>query len=241
MLAGQSNMSGLGRDPLSTAIADGLSEVWNYTNAGKWEIAREPLDDARGQVDAVSADPFAGIGPGTSFAVHMRRLRPGMKVGLIPCAKGGSAIAEWAPRLDRATLFGSCVARAREAGASGRIAGILWYQGEADATAAELAKGWDRAFGTVAAAFRKELGDVPIVYVQIGNLSEARRAAFPYWDEVKAVQARVALPKSAMIKADAHELSADGIHLTTKGSASIGAEMARAMDALLPREPEKPE
>ncbi len=44
ILAGQSNMSGRGGIPNEIAEVIG---VWNYSHAGRWSLAREPLDDPR--------------------------------------------------------------------------------------------------------------------------------------------------------------------------------------------------
>ena len=93
ILAGQSNMSGRGKLPVPKEF-DGVKEIWNYANSGRWEEAREPLDDPTGQVDRVSIDEVPGIGPGLAFAVRMRHLS-GKSIGLIQCAKGASSMEMW--------------------------------------------------------------------------------------------------------------------------------------------------
>lgn len=145
----------------------------------------------------------------------------------------------WRQSKGRDTLFGSCLARANEVRRNGRIAGILWYQGESDASSELAARGWDKGFADFAAAFRKALDipDLPIVYAQLGNISKERFSTpkFAYWLLVKEVQAKVIGPNLAMISADKFELSGDGIHLTTRGYLRLGREFANIMKQQITR------
>lgn len=233
ILAGQSNMSGRGKTPVPAEIEAAAKGVLNYTNAGHWEPAREPLDDATGQVDTVSADASASVGPGLAFAARMLSLLPGQRIGLMQCAKGASPMAMWIPGGGRDTLYGSCIARAREAQGKGHIAGILWYQGESDAASEEAARSWGGNFTKLVAAFRHDLADptLPVVYAQIGNVSQQRLAKldFAQWALVKEAQAAVSIPRAVMIAADKYEISDDGIHLTTSSYMKIGEEFAETM------------
>ena len=235
ILAGQSNMSGRGKLPVPKEF-DGVKEIWNYANSGRWEEAREPLDDPTGQVDRVSIDEVPGIGPGLAFAVRMRHLS-GKSIGLIQCAKGASSMEMWRTGGGRETLYGSCISRAKEASRHGRIAGILWYQGESDAFSEKAAQDWNTNFVKLAEKFRQDLAapKVPIVFAQLGQLSKERRAlaSFAYWDAVKKAQANVSIPNSAMIPAEKFELSSDGIHLSTKGFLMIGRKFADVMHSLM--------
>lgn len=129
VLAGQSNMSG--RGALSTPLRG--DHVYVFGNDYRWKEAREPIDSAEGQVDDVSADPNAGLGPGLAFALRLAELQPGRRIGLIPCAKGATTLFEWERRLGEDTLYGSCLKRIRAASVMGQLAGILFFQGEWDA------------------------------------------------------------------------------------------------------------
>ena len=93
LLMGQSNMSGRGLlEELPTQRRTIDPAITVYGNDGAWRIASEPLDSATNQIDAVSADAAAGVGPGLSFAKALRQRRPDRRIGLIPCAKGGTSI-----------------------------------------------------------------------------------------------------------------------------------------------------
>lgn len=238
VLAGQSNMSGRGKAPLPSEFRQ-IEGVWNFNNAWKWERATEPLDSAAGQLDLVSADQSAGVGPGLVFAARMRELRTGSAIGLVQCAKGASSMLDWLQSGSRETLYGSCIARVKEASKRGRVVGMLLYQGESDAASVTEARNWDRHFSKLVFQFRSDLNmpRLPVVFAQIGGLSAERRASpqFAYWDTVKESQSRVKLSHASMIQADKHNLSSDGIHLSTNGYVSIGREFAEAMDSLLSR------
>ncbi|WP_225421482.1 sialate O-acetylesterase [Sphingomonas parva] len=234
LLAGQSNMSGRG------ALAD-LTEAERtpdpgirlYGNDGKARVALDPLDSAEGQIDAVSADPQAAVGPGLGFAREIARhsRRP---IVLVPCAKGGSSIARWQPGGGRDTLYGSCLARAREAG--GRVHGILWYQGESDAATLAAANAWPEAFAALIARFRDDLGDarLPVVFVQLADppARPDRALRYPGWRQVQAGQGGVRMKCTAMVAAAGLPRLEDELHLTTAGQRTLGPRLAAAMRRL---------
>ncbi|MFZ5811845.1 MAG: sialate O-acetylesterase [Thermodesulfobacteriota bacterium] len=228
LLMGQSNMSGRGRlgDVSPTAAPEG---VWMYANSGQWKPAAEPVDDAAGQVDEVSLDANAGYGPSLAFGMTLRELT-GRPVGLVPCAKGASGIDAWLPSTSRGTLYGSCLARAREAGRHGVVRGVLWLQGENDAMRQGLAEAWPGRFETIVAALRTDLGDaaLPVVFAQLG--ADPDDARFRFWEAVKKSQAAVAIAGTDMITTE--DLPHDGVHFTAQGYALLGARLARAAAAL---------
>jgi hypothetical protein len=237
LLAGQSNMSGRG------ALADlgGPERIPDpairlYGNDGRYRPALDPLDDAAGQVDAVSTDLQAEVGPGLFFARALRRERR-RPILLIPCAKGGSSIGQWKPGSGRDTLYESCLARAKLAG--GRVAGILWYQGESDTGTAEAAARWPAAFARLVAQFRRDLGAsrLPFVFVQLSPPPEraGRAARYPAWAMLQAAQASLSIRCTAMATAADLETKPDELHLTTAGQRILGARLASAMRHLLLR------
>ncbi|WP_380787064.1 sialate O-acetylesterase [Sphingomonas sp. R86521] len=234
VLAGQSNMSGRGAIadlPAPDRIAD--PRIALYGNDGQWHPALDPLDDATGQVDAVSADKQAAVGPGLPFARTMLRTTR-HSIALVPCAKGGSSIARWKPVPDRAALYGSCVARVREAG--GHLAGMLWYQGETDAeTPLVDAAGWTAAFQQMTSAFRNDLAapKLPIVIVQIADRPRTDSDRYPSWTAIQDQQVRPPLPCTAMVSAKGLPRNPDDLHLTTHAQRTLGPRLAAAMARLI--------
>ncbi|KQN19487.1 hypothetical protein ASE86_13565 [Sphingomonas sp. Leaf33] len=235
ILAGQSNMSG--RGALAELTEDERAAdpaIQLYGNDGQWRPARDPLDDATGQVDAVSADTKAAVGPGLFFARSLRA-RSRRPIVLVPCAKGGSTLAQWLPAsVGRDTLYGSCLARARAAG--GRIAGILWYQGESDTRDAAVARGWAIGFGTLVSAFRRDLAAprLPVVFVRIADAPAGAGDAerYPAWRLVQSIQSRVRIDCTAMVRTDGLPRLPDDLHLTTPAQRTLGPRVADAMRVL---------
>jgi carbohydrate esterase-like sialic acid-specific acetylesterase len=90
------------------------TRLWNFSNAYRWEPAREPIDSPIGQLDFVSRDERAAVGPSLALADTFVSMHPATTVGLIPCAKGSSSINDW-QKTDstnqRSTLYGSCMTR----------------------------------------------------------------------------------------------------------------------------------
>lgn len=227
ILAGQSNMSGRGDiADLTPAERAPDPRIRLYANDGRWRVATEPLDDATGQLDAVSADPRAAVGPGLFFARALDR-----PVVLVPCAKGGSAIAQWRPDTRTDTLYGSCLARARAAG--GRIAGVLWYQGETDARDTAAARRWSAAFADLARAFRRDLA-APRLPFAVVRLADAPARAedtgrYPGWTIVQDAQARLRIDCVTVVRANGLPRLADDLHLTTAAHRVLGVRLADAM------------
>ncbi|NBA85631.1 sialate O-acetylesterase [Emticicia sp. CRIBPO] len=123
LLIGQSNMAGRGKLDSLPVKSD---SIWVLNKNNEWVIATEPLHFDK---------PVAGAGLAFSFASDLLKTSP-RKIGLIPCAVGGSSIDAWMPgATDKATgtmPYDDAVKRAVLALKSGQLKGILWHQGESD-------------------------------------------------------------------------------------------------------------
>lgn len=235
ILAGQSNMSGRGRiKDLPKDFPKHVGRLWVYGNAGKWVPASEPVDSPLGQVDTVSLDPAAGVGPGLAMADELARLNPELKIGLVPCALSGSYMDQWSPNPGRATLYGSMLARAKEARAAGRLRGLVWYQGESDTMDPGLAEGWPSKFKALVAALRHDLDlpDLPVIFTQLSVIRPRLKSSVPAWDRLKALQAGLNLPNVVMVKSDGLQVF-DGIHLDTASQMILGRRYAQALQKML--------
>jgi hypothetical protein len=236
LLTGQSNMSGRGLvEDLTPEERAADPAIQLYGNDGKIRPALDPLDDATGQVDAVSSDVgIAAVGPGLVFARATRAVRH-RPILLVPCAKGGSSIGQWKPGGGRDTLYGSCLARARAVG--GKVKGILWYQGETDAGRADSAPDWRAAFEALVARFRHDLGAprLPVAIVQLADPPSPEVSApktYPSWAAIQAVQAGPLPACVAMVPARGLPMKPDELHLTTAAQRVVGARLAEAMEGL---------
>ncbi len=144
-----------------------------------------------------------------------------------------------APRLaseaggGRDTLYGSCLACAKEAGA--RIAGLLWYQGESDARSIETAESWRAKFEQLLQRFRTDLNDprLPVAFVQRADQPQRDAADYPGWARVQQAQATLAVSRARMVSAKGLVLKPDQLHLSTASQRIVGKRLATAMNALL--------
>jgi hypothetical protein len=165
LLVGQSNMAGRG------IIADEDRKpdprVLMLDKSGKWTPAIDPMHFDK---------PAAGVGLGRTFGIQIAAARPGITVGLIPCAVGGSPIDSWKPGAFYAATkshpWDDAMQRAGIALKDGTLKGILWHQGESDSTAA-LAPGYEAKLRELIARLRKELNapDAPFVAGQMGQFA----------------------------------------------------------------------
>ena len=91
-----------------------------------------------------------GVGPGITFGKELLEYmkdRKDMTIGLIPTAVGGTAIEHWLPD---GNLFNNMLEQtsigmrlAENDGLKPRLAGLLFYQGESDATSEALAADYE--------------------------------------------------------------------------------------------------
>lgn len=127
ILMGQSNMAG--RGPLTEELKNqGHDSVFMQTKEKQWVPARHPLH--------FDKPAIAGAGPGLAFGIEMAKAKPGTRIGLVPCAVGGTSIERWLPgAYDSATNthpYDDAVERILFAMQSGVVKGIIWHQGEAN-------------------------------------------------------------------------------------------------------------
>jgi sialate O-acetylesterase len=246
ILAGQSNMEGVGdlRD-----LEPGNPVVNSFDLTDTWAPAEEPLHFLAYAVDAVHwrsgrnpnqperlpADRVEetirnrtkGAGLGLPFANEMVRLT-GVPVGLLPCAHGGTSMDQWDPAkrdMQGASLYGAMLRRVRAAG--GKVAGLLWYQGESDASDA-AAPLYETKFRNFIAAVRKDLAlpSLPFYYAQIGL--HINPSGHDGWDRVQEAERKLELELEhvGMVATVDAELD-DRIHAGVESLKTIGHRFAR--------------
>ena len=161
LLIGQSNMAGRAEVPEEDRKP--LPRACKLNRDDRWVAATAPFHFDR---------KTAGIGPANAFVKRYLADHPKETVGIVPCAVGGSRSATWDPNGTgkAGANFRRAMERARVAMRKGRFVAILWHQGESDggASAEELKDYYPKRFQAMVAAFRKELGDVPVVAGEIG-------------------------------------------------------------------------
>lgn len=234
VLAGQSNMEGMGGPDFD----DPHPSVRLFDMARVWAPAREPLHrlwespDACHRVDGLArlASGAAGTaGLGLAFAKTWVESE-GVPVGLLPAAHGGTSMAQWAPSpVHRAheSLYASMLAGVQAAG--GRVAGVLWYQGEADAVSLASAE-FEERLAALVATVRSDLGrpDLPFFHVQLGRfVGDAMTGVEHHWSAIREVQRRAApLAVDGVVTAIDLDLH-DAVHLRAAELRRLGRRLAR--------------
>src|SRR5690606_19644879 len=131
LLIGQSNMAG--RGTLDTAGQEIQENILMLDRHNTWVPAKDPLHFDK---------KAAGTGPGLAFAKVMIAQRNGIKIGLIPCAVGGTSIGKWQPgAYDEKTNthpYDDMMKRLQAALRHGVLKGILWHQGEGNSSAQSI-------------------------------------------------------------------------------------------------------
>jgi len=254
ILAGQSNMEGCG---YLAGASRPDPRVRCFTMDGhRWEVARDPLHPlalSLAPVDltlrtAVTPAEIADQGPeavrrywvkrscgtgaglGLAFGTAYAQAT-GRPVGLIPAAHGGTSLEQWNPKRKGeglGSLYGAMLERLRLSGGSARLRGILWYQGESDATAAE-APTYATRFAKWIAAVRRDTGKprLPVIAVQIGCVADANRETGP-WGQIREAQLEMPLRVPHTAVAASIDLGLhDAIHIDTAGLRRLGRRMAR--------------
>ncbi|MCA9072722.1 MAG: sialate O-acetylesterase, partial [Planctomycetaceae bacterium] len=168
LLVGQSNMAGRGR--VAEQDTTPHPRVLMLNKGNKWVPAVDPLHfDKPGIV---------GVGLGRSFGIEIAKANPGITVGLIPCAVGGSPISVWEPgefyKATKSHPYDDALRRARLALKDGTLKGILWHQGESDSKP-EAAPQYAKRLHHLIDRFREELNapEVPFIAGQMGQFKES--------------------------------------------------------------------
>jgi hypothetical protein len=223
LLVGQSNMAGRGiPDSLSTIPHPA---VFMFTKDQQWVPATDPVHFDKKE---------AGVGPAIGFAQSMLEdtHHKNIKIGLIPCAVGGTAIGLWQPgAFDNKTNthpYDDAIQRAAAAMKRGVLKGIIWHQGEADASPDKRAVYIDTLTALVE-RFRKELNvpAIPFVAGELGYFTEDKKAF-----NVLLQQLPQHATNTAVVSAAGLTANPDHLHFNTASARELGKRYAKAMKAL---------
>ena len=242
VLAGQSNMEGVG-DLVDVEEPHPL--VHSFQSRESWARAEEPLhwlsESPQPVHHAIWGLPMPktiapredtrdkGAGLGLTFA-KTRVAETGVPIGLIPAAHGGTSMQQWEPSrrdMGGASLYGATLERVRANG--GKVAGILWYQGESDANPSD-ADVYEGRMTELVQAFRTDLGqrDLPFYLVQLGSvIGDPSPEGIEGWNRVREIQRTLpeSMPNTAVVSAIDLGLD-DCIHIDTLGLKALGRRLA---------------
>jgi len=216
LLIGQSNMAGRGE---FNEVEPILNPSCYMLRMGRWQKMSEPINPDR---PIFEGKTHSGTSLAASFADGMARLT-GKKIGLIPCADGGTRISQWMPG---EILFEHAVMMTRLAMRTSRLAGILWHQGESDCHSDENLTAHAEAFFNMITALRCELRaeGVPLLIGELSdNISEAWNVADrPQKMNLQYRALAKRLSPCTIVSAKGLELKPDGLHFNSKSLRIFG-------------------
>lgn len=222
LLAGQSNMAGRGEVEPEDRVTH--PRVWMFSKTEQWLPAIDPMHFDK---------PIAGVGPGRSFGIAVADADPGIHVGLVPAAVGGSSVTAWVPGAIHAETgarpYDEALSRARAAMSAGTFRAVLWHQGESDATT-EGAPQYEARLRSVIARLRSELKN-PSLPVLIGQLGRFAGNPWPASrEQVDAVHRRLAveLTNVAFVSSEGLTDKGDGVHFNSAAARTLGRRYAEA-------------
>jgi hypothetical protein len=221
ILAGQSNMAGRGfvqpQDTISSA------RVLTLDANNEWVYAKEPLH--------YYEPGRTGLDCGLSFGKELASLY-GKKItiGLIPCAIGGSSIEQWLgdSTYRNVTLYSNLLKKARSAAAYGTIKGILWHQGETNASRNNY-KNYKEKLEHFFTRARNDLGN-PALPVYTGELALfLSRATNPFADSVNKDLHTLSASMKNLFVINTTDLTpkTDSIHFDSRSQRIMGKRFAR--------------
>ncbi len=224
LMIGQSNMAGRGE---FGQVAPIVNDKCFMLRNGRWQRMAEPINPDRPIFEGVY---HSGTCLGASFADCFAKAYD-RKVGLIPCADGGTKIAQWQKG---EVLYDHAVFCASLASRSSALLGILCHHGESDCNSEDITQ-YKSRFLRMIADLRADLGAMlPVV---IGEVSE--RIA-PIWGmgeipkQINGILREIEreLPLCKLVPTQDLALKEDGIHFDSPSLRKLGRRYFAAYQKL---------
>ncbi|MEZ4993014.1 MAG: sialate O-acetylesterase [Saprospiraceae bacterium] len=222
ILAGQSNMAGRGLVAPSDTISN--PRILSIDQNNNWVYAKEPLH--------FYEPTLTGLDCGLSFARTLLESVPeNVTIGLLPCAVGGSSIAQWNEDEEYrgVKLFSNFREKAALGASAGVIKGILWHQGESEAHTKRIPL-YREGVSTLFAHFRAvvQTDHLPIIMGEIGAYTEPAEAQ-ARWDSINTIINTFAAETEDVFHIDTEDLTskADHIHFNAPSQRKMGERFAR--------------
>ncbi|KNY25587.1 sialate O-acetylesterase [Pseudobacteroides cellulosolvens] len=233
LLAGQSNMAGIGMNhELTPEYKEPIENVKIYASgtvdngiAGTW-----------GTLKIGYGSGIGCFGPELIFGRDIAKLMPDSKILLIKEGWSGTSLCgDWRPPSAGGTtgkLYTSFITNTKKAlaalspGTQYEIAGMCWMQGESDACAPNIASDYEGNLTAFINDVRKELNvpNMPFIIAMIDDSS-----SWPYYETVRQGEINVSEKVPHVGIFDTKDLDTDGMHYKTPGMLEMGALFAKTM------------
>ena len=220
IMAGQSNMAGRGIVEPEDTISD--KGIFSINKDGQIITAKEPLHFYEPE--------RTGLDCGLSFAKTLiTKIPDSISVLIIPTAVGGSSISQWLGDsvYRNVKLFSNFLSKLEIAKQNGTIKGILWHQGESDATEKDIPL-YKQRLHLLFSKFRSAIGnnELPVLLGELGSFSEnpvnfnlINKAIHEYASEDK---------NSTVISTKDLKDKGDNLHFNSNGQRAMGKRFAKA-------------
>lgn len=229
LMIGQSNMAGRGE------FSD-VEPIDNFRcymmRNGRFIRMREPINPDR----AIFEGSFhSGTSLGAAFADEFAKELK-IRVGMIPCADGGTSISDWQPG---EVFYDHAVFMAKLAMRTSRFSGIIWHQGESDCVDEEHFAGYKEKLLNMIFSLRRELGAENLPFI-IGELSDklSLSKAYNFADRpirmnkiFHEVQEEITM--CGVASSDGLELKPDGLHFNAVSLRVLGRRYFDAYKKLM--------
>lgn len=220
VMAGQSNMAGRGQVTPSDTIAN--KRILTINKQGELIYAKEPLH--------FYEPTRTGLDCGVSFASQLlKRIPDDVSILLIPTAIGGSAISQWMgdSTYRDVKLLSNFKHKVAIGQQYGIIKGILWHQGESDASQKRIlvhTQNLSKLFGI----FRSivDIKNLPIILGELGSYSKTNEN----WQQLNQ-QLRKYVSQdqySTIVQTQDLKHKGDDIHFDATGQRTLGERFASA-------------
>jgi len=230
VLAGQSNMAGRGLVEPSDTVPD--NRILYMTHDMRWAVAKEPLH--------VYQPALTGLGPGLAFArALVEKLDRNIFIGLIPCAVGGSSTENWLTDsvYNGVRLKSNLTERLTWAMKYGTVKGIIWHQGESDATTDKIPL-YRENTETLFRYFRSVAGDegLPVIAGELGLFRGVEKNREEYI-RINCILSAIAAddPNTSLVNSSGTRPKADNVHFDAPSQRKMGRRYARAWLSLAKR------
>lgn len=222
-MAGQSNMAGRGFvQPDDTVPQPNIITV-NQKN--EWILAKEPLHFYQPKL--------TGLDCGMSFAKYIaKNISNDITIAILPAAVGGSSINYWLSDsvFNDVHLQSNLIEKIRFAKQNGVLKGILWHQGESDATLNKIPvyeKNLEKLFYIIRNT--AENANLPIIVGELGSYSQ-KEDAVKNWATINQIIHKVTGKdeNTYLVKTDDLTPNDDYIHFDAASQRKLGERYAEA-------------
>lgn len=225
LLAGQSNMVGQGDSKeLAPVYRRPPGNVTFYFNGYKTPLNR-----------------FRHFGPEIGFAYELSRHFPRDQIKLIKFAVGGTSLFAWDPKwshskaqltknVSAGPLFKKLLTTVRIPfdEKQSELAGVIWMQGETDASHLMAARQYAGSLNRFITDLRRELNSPNAMFI-MGSINPPMKY-FPYTSIVQRAQKKAVshIRNSRLVNTDDLEKRNDHLHYNTSGQVELGKRFAKA-------------